>query len=414
LASKKPANAARKANAARVKEIAGSAAVAAVAVTATVAADTAEAAAGAAGASLADTGSRVNGDIAMGGSPKIAEAVIAWQKKHGRHHLPWQNTRDAYRIWVSEIMLQQTQVAAVIGYYARFMARFPDVASLSRAPDDEVMRHWAGLGYYSRARNLHAAARMVMNDFGGAFPRTQAALVTLPGVGRSTAAAIAAFAFCERAAILDGNVKRVFARHFGIEGWPSTSANEARLWEIAEAALPDRDIVAYTQGLMDLGATLCVRSRPLCALCPLTDSCVARREGRTHELPASKPKKTIPQRRCVMLVLRQQNHVLLEKRPPVGIWGGLMCLPQFDDEVSAERAAGSLGAAWPSRERLKDIAHGFTHYHLTITPYVLRVGALQNVAEAARTWVPIASAVDAGVPAPVKKLLAAVLSSEAS
>jgi len=341
--------------------------------------------------------------------PPFAARVIAWQRQHGRHDLPWQNTRDPYRIWVSEIMLQQTQVGAVIGYYARFMQRFPDIASLANASGDEVMRHWAGLGYYSRARNLHAAARIIMAEHGGAFPQSQAAIEALSGIGRSTASAIRAFAFGARAAILDGNVKRVFARHLGVAGYPGEPKIEKQLWERADALLPAKNIEAYTQGLMDLGATLCTRSRPRCNDCPLQADCVAYRDDRTAELPTPKTRGELPQRETTMLVLMNAGAVLLEQRPPVGIWGGLWSLPQADGEAEARRLAEALGAQWKSREALTVIEHGFTHYHLSIKPLLLQSKArTQGVAEPGRAWLPLAEAHGAALPAPVKKLLLAL------
>jgi A/G-specific adenine glycosylase len=353
-------------------------------------------------AGAGEAGAPVDGDF--------AGRVVAWQRVHGRHALPWQNTRDPYRIWVSEIMLQQTQVAAVIGYYTGFMERFPDVASLADADVSEVMAHWSGLGYYSRARNLHRTARMVMDEFGGSFPATQDLLASLPGIGRSTAAAIAAFAFGARSAILDGNVKRVFARHFGIEGYPAAPKVEAAMWLRAEALLPATGVEAYTQGLMDLGATLCARSRPRCEACPLAQTCAARRDGRTAELPHRKPRKEVPRRSCVMLLIIDGGRVLLERRPPAGIWGGLLCLPQCEDMAFAAATAKALGAAWERRESLPVIEHGFTHYHLTIQPLRMTLAHPEapHVAEPQHEWLPLNQAQGAGLPAPVKKMLLAL------
>ena len=346
------------------------------------------------------------------GGRDLAERVIAWQRVHGRHDLPWQNTRDPYRIWVSEIMLQQTQVAAVLAYFARFLERFPDLASLARADSGEVMRLWSGLGYYSRARNLHRTAQLIASEFGGVFPAEQAALERLPGIGRSTAAAIVSLAFGRRAAILDGNVKRVFARHFGIEGYPGAAPVEALLWRYADALLPVRGVAAYTQGLMDLGATLCTRTRPACTTCPLTSSCAAHASGRTGELPHRKPRTALPRRACVMLLVTERGRVLLERRPPTGIWGGLLCLPQADDDAAAQVLASALGGDWGARVALEVIEHGFTHYHLTIRP--LRMAARRGTpkatlaAEQPFVWLGLEEACDAGVPAPVKKMLASV------
>ena len=245
----------------------------------------------------------------------FAKRLIRWQRRYGRHDLPWQTgtggAHDAYHIWVSEIMLQQTQVETVIPYYHRFLARFPDIASVAAASEDEVLAHWAGLGYYSRARNLHAAARLVQMRHRGKFPADPTQILILPGIGRSTAAAIAVFAHNRRLAILDGNVKRVLARVFGVDGWPGHKAVENRLWTLAEGLLPDRGIRIYTQGLMDLGAGICVPSRPLCDRCPYMDDCVAQRDGRQRELPAPRPKKVLPERRTGMLVLLHAGQVLL-------------------------------------------------------------------------------------------------------
>lgn len=336
----------------------------------------------------------------------FAERLIAWQKIHGRHDLPWQ-VSDPYRVWLSEVMLQQTQVTAVLAYYARFLERFPTLENLAAATDEEVLAVWSGLGYYSRARNLHKAAQKVMNEFGGRFPNTQEQIETLPGVGRSTAAAIAAFAFGRREAILDGNVKRVLTRAFGIAGFPGDKKIENRLWELAEQLLPAQDISAYTQGLMDLGATVCSRGKPACTVCPMVDGCVAAREGRTAELPTPRPKKAQPTRETVMLMLQQQGQIWLERRPPSGIWGGLWSLPEFDSSLAAEQWMQDLGEAeclpaWPELE------HVFTHYRLIITPQPAHL--LASSARVAREggtgrWWPLADALEAGLPAPVKRLL---------
>ncbi|HEX5127493.1 MAG TPA: A/G-specific adenine glycosylase, partial [Rhodocyclaceae bacterium] len=255
-------------------------------------------------------------------STTFAENLITWQRQHGRHNLPWQNSRDPYHVWLSEIMLQQTQVDTVIPYYQRFLANFPTVAALAAASSDAVLAHWSGLGYYARARNLYRAAQIVMEQHGGRFPDNSSALVQLPGIGRSTAAAIASFCFGERAAILDGNVKRVLTRQFGIEGFTGARAVEQSLWTLADSLLPVDNIESYTQGLMDLGATICTRNKPICLHCPVAKTCVARQEGRQAELPAARPKRIIPQRSTAVLLLATDDAVLLEQRPASGIWGG--------------------------------------------------------------------------------------------
>jgi A/G-specific adenine glycosylase len=337
----------------------------------------------------------------------FAARLMRWHKSHGRHDLPWQGTRDPYRIWVSEIMLQQTQVTAVIPYYQRFMESFPTLASLANASSDAVMRHWSGLGYYSRARNLHAAAKIVQNEFGGEFPNTAEAIATLPGIGRSTAAAIAAFAFGERAAILDGNVKRVLCRAYGIEGFPGESAVETRLWALAESLLPQTGIEIYTQALMDLGATLCTRTKPECQSCPLHADCVARRDNRTGALPTRKPKKSVPTRNTAMLVLMRDNQILLELRPPSGIWGGLWSLPEVDADADFTVICRQrFGARLESSTPMAPIRHGFTHFTLDIQPVLCLVEkTVTALAEPSYRWFSPRDLEQAGMPAPVKRVL---------
>jgi len=305
----------------------------------------------------------------------FAQKLIAWQRRHGRRGLPWQDTRDPYRIWLSEVMLQQTQVAAVIPYYQRFLEKYPSVEALAAASEDEVLRLWAGLGYYARGRNLHKAAVQIARD---GFPRTAETIAELPGVGRSTAAAIAAFAFGERAAILDGNVKRVLARRFGAGG---------DLWTLAERLLPREDIETYTQALMDLGATVCTRA-PKCEACPVRQPCIARKTGRIAELPAPRPKKVLPLRKTRWFVYVDRGRVLLERRPSPGIWGGLWCFP--------ERA---LAKAATTR-KLEPIEHGFTHFRLRIEPLLIAAAPRNG-----GLWLDFDEARAAAIPTPVKKLL---------
>jgi A/G-specific adenine glycosylase len=336
----------------------------------------------------------------------FAARLVAWQQVHGRHDLPWQVT-DPYRVWLSEIMLQQTQVATVLDYYRRFLDAFPTLAALAAAPQSDVLACWSGLGYYSRARNLHKAAQWLVHECGGVFPDQREAIEHLSGVGRSTAAAIAAFAFGRREAILDGNVKRVLTRCFGIEGFPGDKKIEQRLWTLAESLLPEQGIVAYTQGLMDLGATVCTRGRPACERCPLAAECVAAREGRVGELPTPRPRKSIPTRHTVMMLACSGASVWLERRPPTGIWGGLLSLPEFADSFAVDdwlalHGSGDVLPAWPEFE------HVFSHYRLLITPLPLRLDSLRaDVAGegGGGEWVALDDAPDAGVPAPVRKLL---------
>lgn len=351
----------------------------------------------------------------------FAETLVAWQKRHGRHSLPWQNTRDAYRIWLSEIMLQQTQVATVIPYYLRFLESFPDVFTLAVCPLDEVMKYWSGLGYYSRARNLHKCAQIVVREYGGEFPADPAVLEKLPGIGKSTAAAIAVFSSGVRAAILDGNVVRVFSRVFGITDSPEGKESKKRLWKLAYELLPETDLEAYTQGLMDLGATVCVRSKPDCVRCPFTGNCVALSENRIAELPVRKVKKAVPEKKVIMLVLQSNGQVLFEKRPESGIWGGLYSLPEKEwpaDNESASSAAvldelkfmaSSFGDV-VSMEYLDPFVHIFSHFRLLITPCVIELSRQnQRVAEHACLWYDIEKLDDAPVPAPVRKLLSTSL-----
>jgi A/G-specific adenine glycosylase len=341
--------------------------------------------------------------------------IVRWQLRHGRHDLPWQGTRDAYRIWLSEIMLQQTQVSTVIPYYLRFAARFPTVAALAQAELDEVLALWSGLGYYARARNLHRAAQVVMQDHGGTFPTASHALVALPGVGRSTAAAIAAFASGERGAILDGNVRRVLARHAGIGGDPSGAAVLARLWAEGEGRLPARGIEPYTQGMMDVGANVCLPRNPHCLACPVNADCVARIDERIGELPGRKARAPARRKRIAMLVVLARGEVLLEKRPPTGIWGGLWSLPEADalekPEVALARDWGI--EAW-SVCALEPFEHAFTHYTLEVEPWKLQVKKATRIAEArSATWLSLDDLAGAALPSPVRKLLAAMKKSSA-
>lgn len=339
---------------------------------------------------------------------KLSTRIIAWQRRSGRNDLPWQNTRDAYRIWLSEIMLQQTQVSAVVPYYQRFLQQFPDVLALARADVDEVMKLWAGLGYYARARHLHRAAQHIADMHGGVFPAGIEAIRSLPGVGRSTAAAIAAFAFGTRAAILDGNVKRVFARHFGVDGDVKSKAVEEQLWRIAEEQLPAREIERYSQGLMDLGATVCTRRQPGCQVCPLAKTCLARAQGRVESLPGRGAKRALPHRQTCMLVIVSNGQVLLEKRPPTGIWGGLWSLPEvrLEDDVAAVLRA-RFGIVAGSSATLERVEHGFTHYSLSIFPLRISVARKPNLAgEPGISWVTAGAAATAALPAPVKRIIA--------
>jgi len=356
---------------------------------------------------------------------EFATDLITWQAKHGRHQLPWQQSRDPYRVWLSEIMLQQTQVATVIPYYQRFLEHFPDLQALADAPVTEVMALWSGLGYYSRARNLHRCAQVLVQQYGGSFPREVEVLASLPGIGPSTAAAIAAFSFGARAAILDGNVKRVLCRVFGIEGFPGQAQIEQQLWRLASDLLPQQGIESYTQGLMDLGATLCTRNRPRCEACPMQGRCVAKASARIAELPTRKPAKIRPERFLRMLVVLYEGEVLLEQRADSGIWGGLMSLPELPwkgvtaeigDASTESEDVGRVSAALidlgvvKSISPLPDFVHGFTHYKLHVRP--LRVELAQRfmlAGQSAYHWIASAQLQAHALPAPVRKLLSAEL-----
>ncbi len=334
----------------------------------------------------------------------FSRKLILWQRRHGRHGLPWQRTRDPYRIWLSEIMLQQTQVAAVIPYYERFLARFPDIRALAAASEDEVLQLWSGLGYYARGRNLHGAAKIIAAQ---GFPTELEKIQELPGIGPSTAAAIAAFAFGRRAAILDGNVKRVLARCFGVEG-------ERSQWALAETLLPARGIEAYTQALMDLGATVCTRANPACTRCPVAEDCFALREDRIDELPAARKRKALPLRRATWLVLQHQGAVLLERRPSPGIWGGLWVFPEGGSGDLRSFCRKNFSVEISRAKKMPMIEHGFTHFRLDILP--IRCSVLRKIPEKGKTkrfWLDIGDAAGAAVPAPVKALLSGLLRDQA-
>jgi A/G-specific adenine glycosylase len=443
--------------------------------------------------------------------PSFAQRIINWQLQHGRHGLPWQGA-DAYCVWLSEIMLQQTQVATVIPYYQRFVASFPDIGALAAANEDDILSHWSGLGYYSRARNLHRAAQRIMQQHDGNFPHDFDAIIALPGIGRSTAAAISALAFRQHRAILDGNVKRVLARYCAIEGFTGDRKVEAQLWQQAEALLPmpdstplpakeitgdwavvvgqpgrtgrelqvkyvtpaqagvqfnqaldsglrrndqsgvnqrflsssirDRErngsnesISTYTQGLMDLGATICTRSKPDCEICPVQKDCRAYRSGRVAQLPSPRPRKMLPEKHSTFLLLMHGNDILLEKRPGSGIWGGLWCPPQFEDVQAAFDEFARMGIAqgktiqhsraggktspqgevsrngYPANstynyEALPTFTHSFTHFRLHIAPLLIHVMYKpMQIQEPGRLWLDVEDALHAAIPTPVRRLL---------
>jgi A/G-specific adenine glycosylase len=339
---------------------------------------------------------------------RFTQALIEWHARHGRHDLPWQKERTPYRIWVSEIMLQQTQVASVIPYYERFVKRFADVLALAAAPLDDVLHLWTGLGYYARARNLHRAAVLIREEMGGEFPRSMQELMKLPGIGRSTAGAILALSCGESHPILDGNAKRVLARYFAVTGASTDRAAIARLWQLAERCTPQDHVAVYTQAIMDLGATVCVRRKPLCAYCPLFEACLARKSGRQHEIPAPRPARARRTRQVFMLVaVRDDRTVLLERRPESGVWGGLWCLPEFNT-LSAARvfADQTLSRSQGEPEALAQMQHSFTHFDLVISPLLTHCGGAAGVMDDSQSlWYNTHEPARIGLPAPIKNLL---------
>ncbi len=339
-------------------------------------------------------------------SEQFSEAVLAWYDQFGRKDLPWQQDMDPYRVWVSEIMLQQTQVATVIPYFQRFMQVLPDVHALAAAEPDEVLHLWTGLGYYSRARNLHKTAQIVVEQHAGEFPASVEELQALPGIGRSTAGAIASLSMGLRAAILDGNVKRVLARYHAVEGWPGEKAVHDRLWQIAERYTPQQRFNHYTQAMMDLGATLCTRSKPSCLLCPVRTGCQGRMLGQPTLYPNSKPRKALPVRQCVMpLLVNPQGDIWLQRRPDSGLWGGLWCPPQLDDQAALDTLLQHLGWQVRERQELEPLRHTFSHFHLDIQPLLVRVLPTPGVAEAGQVWYNLRQPSRLGLAAPVSKLL---------
>ena len=331
--------------------------------------------------------------------------VLAWYDLNGRKDLPWQQDSDAYRVWVSEIMLQQTQVQTVIPYFERFVERFPDVVALADADIDEVLRHWSGLGYYARARNLHRAATVVRDEYGGVFPDDVDAVTALPGIGRSTAGAILSLAYGQRHPILDGNAKRVLARHAAVDGWPGTTAVARKLWELAERHTPSERAGDYTQAIMDLGALLCTRSGPDCGACPVSEDCAARASGDIARYPGRRPTREKPLRKTTMLLAVTDGALYLERRPASGIWGGLWSLPETDDiEAWCE---DNLDAAGLETEAWDTLRHSFSHYDLDIMPVVVRVESPSSkVADDADViWHRLDESPPGGIAAPVSKLI---------
>ena len=343
-------------------------------------------------------------------APNIAPRILRWYGEHGRKDLPWQHPRTPYRVWLAEVMLQQTQVATVVPYFLRFVEKFKSLRELAAAPLDDVLAAWSGLGYYSRARNLQRAAQVCVERHDGELPADFSALAALPGIGRSTAGAILAQARGQRFAILDGNVKRVLARYHGVRGWPGASAVAKRLWALAESHTPRTRLADYTQAMMDLGATLCRRVRPRCAACPLVHDCAAHRDGQTAALPERKAARAVPTRRTLMLLLRDRSgRVLLERRPTAGVWAQLWSLPETDDLASARRLVAREHASTSRTvtfRTLPPFVHAFSHYRLDITPLALDVAPAARVTDGSdRRWLHPHEAATLGLPAPVRKLI---------
>ena len=336
----------------------------------------------------------------------FSDQVLAWYDLHGRKHLPWQQDVTPYRVWVSEIMLQQTQVTTVIPYFEKFMTSFPDVQALARAHTDDVLHHWTGLGYYARARNLHKAAMMIAQQYKGEFPATLEEVMALPGIGRSTAGAVLSLSRGERHPILDGNVKRVLARYYAIEGWPGQKAVENALWEVAQANTPEQRCDNYTQAMMDLGAMICTRSKPSCDSCPLQQGCLAYAQGRQAEFPGKKPKKAIPERKINMMIFMEGHSVLLQQRPSEGLWGGLFGF--IESQESAESVARERGLDDFQITELAPFRHTFSHFHLDISPFVVFNGKMASTEvrqEANQRWFALHEPIEVGLAAPTKKII---------
>jgi A/G-specific adenine glycosylase len=350
-------------------------------------------------------------------SKSFSQRVLLWFDQYGRKNLPWQKHHHAYNVWVSEIMLQQTRVETVIPYYEKFMHRFPDVNKLAESDIDEVLHHWTGLGYYARARNLHKAAQQICEVYAGKFPENINQVIELPGIGRSTAAAILALSYDQPHAILDGNVKRVLARYFAIQGWPGAREIEQQLWQHAESLLPNTSYANYTQAMMDLGATLCTRSKPNCDACPVQEGCLAFAQQRQHELPTPKPSKKIPQREIVVAIIQnnEDESIWLEKRPPTGIWGGLYSFPEFENMEKYEfwlHKQKQFSSHQP--HSLPVISHTFSHFRLHMHPKLIQISKKPNgvMEDDLGVWYKLTeqkSGQKIGLAAPVKKALEQVL-----
>ncbi|CZF78864.1 A/G-specific adenine glycosylase [Grimontia marina] len=346
-------------------------------------------------------------------SQSFSDAILTWYDKFGRKTLPWQQEKTPYKVWLSEIMLQQTQVATVIPYFERFMARFPTVVDLANADLDEVLHLWTGLGYYARARNLHKAAQKIATEFGGEFPTNIEDVMALPGIGRSTAGAVLSLSLGQHHPILDGNVKRTLSRHFAVEGWPGKKPVENLLWQHAEANTPADGVQRYNQAMMDMGAMICTRSKPKCDICPVNYSCEANAQGRQADFPGKKPKKTIPEKETCFVLFQYQDQIWLEQRPPAGLWGGLWCLPETPEQTAEGFISHKLAANIHEKpEHLTAFRHTFSHFHLDIVPVRVKLHSKpDNIGENGimegngGLWYNLTQPAKVGLAAPVQKLL---------
>lgn len=340
----------------------------------------------------------------------FASKVLEWYDAYGRKNLPWQQNKTAYRVWLSEIMLQQTQVATVIPYFERFTERFPTISDLAQASQDEVLHYWTGLGYYARARNLHKTAQIIAETYHGEFPTILEDVNALPGIGRSTAGAILSSVYHQPHAILDGNVKRTLSRSFAIDGWPGQKSVENRLWSIAEEQTPQTAVDKYNQAMMDMGAMVCTRSKPKCSLCPVSELCISLQQGNPEDYPGKKPKKTKPEKSTFFIILVAENQVWLEQRPSLGIWGGLHCFPQIEDETQLNNTFDDLKiekSNIKSSQTLIAFRHTFSHYHLDITPILVELRQIPHsiMEDNVGLWYNLSQPEQVGLAAPVKKLL---------
>ena len=345
--------------------------------------------------------------ISAESAKKFSDNILSWYHKQGRKHLPWQQNKTPYRVWISEIMLQQTQVATVIPYYQRFMESFPDVVSLAKASEDEVLHHWTGLGYYARARNLHKAAKTIAEQYSGEFPTDIEQVIALPGIGRSTAGAILSLSLKKHHPILDGNVKRVLARCYLVEGHNAQAKYEKALWPITETLTPENGVEFFNQAMMDIGATVCTRSKPKCEECPVNESCLANATNEQANYPQKKPKKQIPEKSTVMVIPMHNGKVLMEKRPPSGIWGGLWCFYEVEKAQDIEALLKKMNLIASSQTELAEFRHTFSHFHLDITPIVVECEHLTSAVNDGGTqkWLSLTSPDNVGLAASTVKIL---------